>query len=69
MTPRLSPGPQPDPNADQVRTQRFKEAERLAREHGLGYLSITGVCKLADVIEAVRAAPRKVKRAQQEQVA
>lgn len=48
------PGPAADPHADKQNTDSFKEAERLAHEHGLGYLSISGVFKLSRIIAFVR---------------
>jgi hypothetical protein len=47
-------GPEPDPHVDKQHTDSFKEAERLAIEHGLGYLSISGLVKLSCLIAAVR---------------
>lgn len=54
IRPLRLPGPEPDPHADKQHTDSFKEAERLAHQHGLAHLSISGVYKLSKLIAAVR---------------
>ena len=54
VPPLRLPGPAADPHADKQQADSFKEAERLAHAHGLGYLSISGVYKISKLIAAVR---------------
>lgn len=58
------PGPAPDRHEGVQNTPEFKEAERLAREFGLLYLSITGIHKLSMVIAEVRAGVREPRRSE-----